>query len=149
MLYLADTNILLRLAEQKHPMHAEAKGAINSLVAKGDAVCVISQNIIVFWNVATRPAINNGLGFTTAQAQVEVEKIEKLFQVIPDVAGIFAEWKRLVIAHAVAGKQVHDARLVAICQVYSIMNILIFNIRHFNRFAPYVPGLTVIDPGTV
>ena len=90
MLYLADTNILLRLAEQKHPMHAEARGAINTLVAKGDAVCVIPQNIIEFWNVATRPALNNGLGFTTVQAQVEVEKIEKLFQVIPDVVGILA-----------------------------------------------------------
>ena len=145
MLHLADTNLLLRLAEPKHPMHAEARGAINALVAKGDTVCTIPQNIIEFWNVATRPAVNNGLGFTTAQTQAEVEKIEKLFQVIPDVAEIFAEWKRLVIAHAVIGKQVHDTRLVAAMNVHQITHLLTFNKDDFKRFQ----GITVLSPQEV
>ena len=40
MLYLADTNIFLRLAEPKHPMRAETKRAINTLVAKGDVAAM-------------------------------------------------------------------------------------------------------------
>ncbi|MDQ3014027.1 MAG: PIN domain nuclease, partial [Acidobacteriota bacterium] len=64
MFYLADTNILLRLAEPGHQMHAEALAALAMLKTKGDTGCVIPQNIIEFWNVATRPTQYNGLGFT-------------------------------------------------------------------------------------
>ncbi len=51
MLYLADTNIFLRLAEPKHPMHAEARSAINALAARGDDVCVVPQNLIELMSV--------------------------------------------------------------------------------------------------
>jgi hypothetical protein len=33
------------------------------------------QNIAEFWNVATRPAEHNGLGFPAPAALVEVEKV--------------------------------------------------------------------------
>ena len=36
MRYLIDTNILLRLAEPGHKMHAAAQNAINVLVKNGD-----------------------------------------------------------------------------------------------------------------
>lgn len=49
----------------------------------------------------------------------------------------------------VIGKQVHDARLVAICHVYGITHVLTFNVQHFARFSPYGPGLTVVDPRSV
>ncbi|MCI0391820.1 MAG: PIN domain-containing protein [Acidobacteria bacterium] len=145
MLYLADTNIFLRLAEPKHPMHAETKGAINSLVAKGDNVGVVPQNVIEFWNVATRPADKNGLGYTIQQTQAEIERIEAFFQLILDTPAIYAEWKRLAIVHAVEGKQVHDTRIVAAMNVHGITNLLTYNKKDFGRFADIV----VVSPSEV
>jgi len=142
MLYLADTNIFLRLAEPNHPMHAETRSAINALTAKGDSVCVVPQNVIEFWNVATRPADKNGLGYTRQQTQIEVEKIEGLFQLILDAPAIYAEWKRLVIAHAVEGKQVHDTRIVAAMNVHGITHLLTYNKNDFSRFT----GIFVASP---
>lgn len=145
MLYLADTNIFLRLAEPKHPMHTEARSAINALAARGDSVCVVPQNIIEFWNVATRPSNKNGLDYTCQQTQTEVEKIEKLFHFILDTPAIYAEWKRLVIAHAVQGKQVHDTRIVAAMNIHGITHLLTYNKNDFGRFA----GIVVVSPSEV
>ncbi len=51
----ADTNILLRSAEPAHPTHQQAVNAVKTFLANGDRVCLIPQNLIEFWNVATRP----------------------------------------------------------------------------------------------
>ena len=50
-----DTNILLRSAEPSHPTHHIAVNAVQVLLNTGDRVCLIAQNLIEFWNVATRP----------------------------------------------------------------------------------------------
>ena len=138
MRYLIDTNILLRLAEPGHQMHAAAQNAINVLVTNGDELCVFPQNLIELWNVTTRPAKYNGLGFTQLQTQSEVQRIEKFFRLILDKPGIYAEWKRLVIAHAVEGKEVHDTRIVAAMNVHRISQLLTFNKDDFKRFTNFV-----------
>lgn len=142
MRYLADTNIILRMAEPAHPMHAETLAGLAVLRARGDTGCVIPQNIIEFWNVATRPAKYNGLGFTQLQAQAEIQRIESLFRVILDAPGIYTEWKRLVIAHAVEGKEVHDTRIVAAMNVHRIRQLLTFNKDDFKRFT----GIVAVSP---
>ena len=38
--------------------------AIKLLLAAGEVVCVLPQNIAEFWNVCTRPSDKNGLGLT-------------------------------------------------------------------------------------
>lgn len=142
MLYLADTNIILRLAEPSHQMHAETLVALALLKTRGDIGCIIPQNIIEFWNVATRPAKYNGLGFTQLQTQTEIGRIESLFQVILDAPEIYAEWKRLVITHAIEGKQVHDTRIVAAMNVHRISQLLTFNKDDFKRFT----GIVAVSP---
>ncbi|MBS1792117.1 MAG: PIN domain-containing protein [Acidobacteria bacterium] len=142
MLYLADTNIILRLAEPSHPMHADTLAGLAVLRSKGDIGCIIPQNIIEFWNVATRPAKYNGLGFSQLQTQAEVQKVESLFQIVFDAPGIYAEWKRLVIAHAVEGKEVHDARIVAAMHVHKISQLSTFNTDDFKRFT----NITAVSP---
>ncbi|HEY1064947.1 MAG TPA: hypothetical protein VGE52_02510 [Pirellulales bacterium] len=47
------------------------------------------------------------------------------------------------------GKQVHDVRLAALCHVHNVSQILTFNVRHFVRLAPFLPGFSVIDPATL
>jgi len=142
---LTDTNIILRLAQPAHPMHSVALAAVKKLLSDGHNLCLIPQNLIEFWNVATRPANKNGLGRTTSQTESDVQAIESNFTVLPDSSAIYPEWRRLVVAHSVLGKQVHDARRVAAMNVDQITDLLTFNGDDFKRF----PNITIIDPATV
>ena len=74
---LADTNILLRRTQPDHPSHDLAVESAARLLSSGEAVYFTLQNMSEFWNVATRPTANNGLGFSVALALGELEKIER------------------------------------------------------------------------
>jgi hypothetical protein len=64
MRILVDTSILLRSAQPHHPLCFQATSAVARLLRQKDAVFFCAQNIPEFWNVATRPADRNGLGFS-------------------------------------------------------------------------------------
>lgn len=53
MLYLVDTNILLRLCDRNHSLHETIRTAIRNLQTDGIRLQVASQNCIEFRNVAT------------------------------------------------------------------------------------------------
>lgn len=142
---LADTNVLLRSVSPAHPAHGAAVNAVAALLTRGGRVCVFPQNLIEFWNVATRPAAVNGLGLTVAQTELEVSRLESLLTILLDDAAIYAEWRRLVVAHSVSGKQVHDARIVAAMNVHRITHLLTFNLDDFRRYL----GITLVDPVSV
>src|ERR1035437_1073095 len=84
--------------------------SVAKLLAAGDPVYFTLQNMSEFWNVATRPVSNNGLGFSVALALGEMEKIERFLTVLPDSPAVYWEWKRLVVQHSVLGSKVHDAK---------------------------------------
>jgi predicted nucleic acid-binding protein len=126
-------------------MHTDAVRAVSVLLTRGERVCVFPQNLIEFWNVATRPVSVNGLGFSLAQTEAEVNSIESLLVVLPDSPAIYPEWRRLVVAHSVSGKQVHDARIVAAMNVHNVTHILTFNLDDFKRY----PCITLTDPVSI
>lgn len=134
MSILADTNILLRRTQPDHPSHMLAVESVARLLASSEPVYFTFQNIAEFWSVATRPIANNGLGFSSALARGELEKIERFLAILPDSSAVYAEWKRLVVRHGVRGSKVHDARLVATMNVHGIRRILTFNTADFWRY---------------
>jgi hypothetical protein len=89
-----NTNILLRSAEPAHPMHTVAVNAVKKLLENGDRVCLTPQNLIEFWNVATRPVENNGFGWDTARVNAEISTLESMLTVLPDSQAIYHEWKK-------------------------------------------------------
>lgn len=141
---LLDTNILGRYLQLGHSQHRAAKDAVDALVARGDAPRLVPQVLYELWSVATRPAAVNGLGLSAAQAAAEVSRMLRLFPLLDDSPAIFPEWQRLVTAHAVMGKNGHDARLVAAMLVHGVTHLLTFNTADFTRF----PGITVLDPAS-
>jgi predicted nucleic acid-binding protein len=134
MSILADTNILLRRTQPDHSSHTLAVESIAKLLAAAEPVYFTLQNISEFWNVATRPVVNNGLGFSVALALGEVGKIERFLTLLPDSPAVYTEWKSLVVRHGVMGSKVHDAKLVATMQVHGIRRILTFNTNDFARY---------------
>jgi predicted nucleic acid-binding protein len=138
MAYLLDTNILLRTISPNDPMHIETVAAIDILNAGREQVIIAPQNLIELWNVCTRPAERNGLGFTPERTRAEVDRLKRLFIFIPDTPAIFPEWERLVTTYEVKGTKVHDTRLVAFMLVHRLSHILTFNIKDFRRFSPEI-----------
>jgi predicted nucleic acid-binding protein len=143
--YLADTNILLRLIKSNDPEFPLARGAIRTLKARGERVCYVPQNIVEFWNVCTRPADRNGYGLSPKEADERAQRLERAFTLLPDNELIHHEWRRLVLAYAVSGAQVHDARLVAAMHVHGVAHLLTLNVRDFTRY----PGITIVHPQTI
>ncbi|MEH1882516.1 hypothetical protein [Nostoc sp.] len=68
MVYLIDTNILLRFVDRTHPLHPIIRTAIRKLRRDGHTLQITVQNCVEFWNVATRPATKNGFGLTPTNA---------------------------------------------------------------------------------
>ncbi len=145
MRVLTDTNILLRSAQPSHPLCSEATHAVSRLLRQKESVFFCSQNITEFWNVATRPAGANGLGMSVDEVLREINSIETLITLLPDIPGIYAEWKRIVARHNVQGVKVYDARLVAIMTVYSVDSVLTFNAADFKRYS----NVTALHPSSL
>ncbi|MBV9868412.1 MAG: PIN domain-containing protein [Abitibacteriaceae bacterium] len=148
VLYLVDTNILLRDVDASHSHHATTRQALRFLATTGAPLCLIPQNLIEFWVAATRPTAVNGLGLSPAQAQASIAQFEASFHLLPDTSVIFAEWKRIVTAYTVSGKTAHDARLIAAMKVHGLTHLLTFNGNDFHRYS-IGESITVVDPHSV
>jgi predicted nucleic acid-binding protein len=143
--YLLDTNILVRLVDRTSARYAVAVAAVASLLAQGHELYITAQNLIEFWSVATRPHSANGLGWDTTRVLAELNDIRSRFPLLDDTPDVFPTWLRLVSAEGVSGRQVHDARLVAVMDVHSITHLLTFNTNDFRRYST----ITVVHPEDV
>ncbi len=149
MAHLIDTNVLVRLANIADASHAVAARAVLELHRRGEVLYLTSQVLIEFRNVATRPKELNGLGLSTVDAQAQATGFETAFPLLAETPDIYPAWKSLVETLGVIGKQVHDARLDAVCHAHRVTHLLTFNAGHFARMANYGPGLAVVGPANV
>ena len=148
MIYLVDTNILLRIAQYRSDeRYALVRSCVNKLKKKGDLLQTTMQNFAEFWNVSTRPVDKNGLGLTLVETDDLLQELELVFPLLPDSPDVYTEWRDLVVNYGVSGVQVHDARLVATMLVHGVTHILTFNTSDFARYTP--KGIVAVDPATV
>lgn len=149
MTILLDTSILARLANTNDKSFPVANRAVVELHRQGETLHITAQNLIEFRNVATRLASLNGLGLSVPEAEAKAAIFEATFPLLPETPDIFVTWKALANSFRVIGKQVHDARLIAVCHSHGVRVLLTFNLSHFTRFAGFGPGLSILDPATV
>jgi predicted nucleic acid-binding protein len=149
MAYLVDTSILVRLASQSDVQFAVAAEAVLKLHDRGEALHITPQNLIEFRNVATRPVKNNGLGLSVTAAETNAANFEATLPLLAETAEVFPKWKDIVKSLGTIGKQVHDARLVAVCHVHGVRNLLAFNAVHFASLASFGGGIAVVTPAAV
>lgn len=149
MAVLVDTSILGRLANRADAAHALAQTAIANLHQRGERLVVTAQNLIEFRNFATRPIVANGLGLAPAVTAGLAATFEASFPLLDETPAVYPAWRALADAFGVVGKQVHDARLVAVCHVHTVTHLLTFNVGHFTRLAAAPPGLVILHPANV
>lgn len=147
MIYLIDTNVLLRVLHSTNTSSPIAETVVRKLLSNGHELHATTQNFIEFWNVSTRPINKNGMGLSPANAIGLLLKAERLFPLLPDLPAVYAEWRELVVNYGVSGVQVHDARLVATMLVHGLTHILTFNTSDFARYRS--KGIVAVDPATV
>lgn len=138
MNWLLDSNILVRMAYKNDPNRAVADKAVSELIVQKRNIYIVPQNLYELWTVITRPVTSNGYGFSTEEAEKEVDKLKSQFELKPDDETIYDNWEKLVKDYKVSGKATHDARLVAAMQSHGIESILTFNTDDFNRYADII-----------
>jgi predicted nucleic acid-binding protein len=149
MAFLLDTSILVRLANVNDAQHSVAAGAVLELHRRSEVLHITPQVLIEFRNVATRPKSANGAGLSIVDAEAHAATFEAKFALLAETPDIFTRWKALVGALGIIGKQVHDARIIAVCHVHAVTHLLTFNVAHFRRLAGFGPGVVVVDPATI
>jgi predicted nucleic acid-binding protein len=149
MAFLIDASVLVRLANAADAHHAVAARAVLELHRRGESLHITPQVLVEFRNVATRPKAVNGAGLPIVDAEAHAATFESKFPLLADTADVYPAWKTLVSALGIIGKQVHDARLVAVCHVHRATHLLTFNFSHFGRMATFGPCVVVVDPASV
>lgn len=142
--YALDTNVLLRAAAPTSTHHAAAVEAVKRLLAGGEGLFLAPQVLVEFWSVATRPVEVNGYGWPAENAEAKVTELLRQFPLLPETPAVFPEWLRLVSRHGILGRQVHDARLVALLNIHGVPHLLTFNV---DDFRPY--GTLAVSPEQV
>jgi len=138
-----DTHILIRFHDSSDDLHSQAVSKVAQLHRNDEALVVAPQCIYELWSVLTRPRQKRGVGLTPSDANAIVQRLPQFFRLVPDPAGLFTEWLRLVNLHGVSGKESHDARLVAFMNLSAIDKVVTFNGSDFARYGT----ISVIDPG--
>lgn len=142
MRVLVDTNVLARVAHKNHPHTPVASAALQYLWSGGHELRIVPQVLYEYWSVATRPAGENGLGFTAEVADADVSNFKRVFAVLRDERGVLEPWQAIVLRGRVLGKQSHDARMVAAMQRHGLTHLLTFNVADFRRYSE----IEVLDP---
>jgi predicted nucleic acid-binding protein len=139
---LVDRSVLLRTLQVQHREFEAVARHFECLPQQGRRLQIVPQILVEFWVVATRPAVQNGLGRRPAQAAGELNRIKAMFELSPETPAIYPLWEALVTEYEVSGKPSHDARLAAAMKVHGLRAVLTFDATGFSRF----PDVEAIDP---
>jgi predicted nucleic acid-binding protein len=131
------------------PIMHSAVRAIIKLHRRSELLHLTPQVLIEFRNVSTRGLALNGLGLPLSEVDALTLDFESSFSLLPDNADIYPAWKTVVQSLGILGKQVHDARLMAVCHSHHVSQILTFNISHFVRMTAHWPAIKAIHPADV
>jgi predicted nucleic acid-binding protein len=140
--YLLDTNVVMRFCNPSDVQHDLATDAISRLLMQSDECLLVTQVIIEFWVVATRPTQVNGLGWTAEQTRSTIDQLLDRFPFLEESPQIFPNWLNLVTANRVMGKRTHDARIIAAMLASGITHLLTFNPSDFAG----ISSITIIHP---
>ncbi len=146
MKVLLDTNVILRCTNPSAPEHVAVVESIRGLISRGDTCCVCTQSIAELWAVLTRPIVANGYGLEPDDTRARVDTIFSTFTLLPDSPSLFAAWLDLCSSHQVRGRQVFDARIVAMMSTAGITRIVTLNPTDFTRYSMIeviVPRMTL------
>ena len=137
-----DTNVLVYAHREDSPWHERAFACLAAL-AEGRAAWAIPWPCLhEFLAIVTHPKIYSPPSpLQTALAQVEAWLEAPGLVLLAETGGYWPEMRAALVAGRVAGAQVHDARVAALCSLHGVEELWTAD-RDFSRF----PALRVRNP---
>ena len=129
-----DTNVLIYATDQSSPLHQTATEALESWRRQGESLVISPQIIREYVAVLTR--LNVTLGRPPLTETLEnARAFLRDFRLALENDAVAMTLLDLVRQVPVAGKQVHDANIVATMQAHGIRRLLTHNVADFARFS--------------
>lgn len=137
MLFL-DTNILIYLSLTRSPLHERACAALVTAESSRETLTISSQVLREFLSATTGSKLNQPPALSLSQARYAVTIFMAEFHLVEDGLHVWRAFDSLLADGNFAGKQIHDAYLVATMLAHDIPWLLTHNIRDFQRFVPKI-----------
>lgn len=128
-----DTNVLVYADLPASAHHIVARDALRRLQKSNRPLCISSQVLREYLSAVTRPD-SSGHATPMQEAIASVAELRSLLNVVQERSDTLDRLLDLLANHPTAGKQVHDANLVATMLSAGIPALLTFNTRDFRRF---------------
>jgi predicted nucleic acid-binding protein len=129
-----DTNVLIYAAVEDSPFHPFACRAMEVLFSSSAPVWISRQVLREYIAVMSRPKLDApAVPITTMVRQVL--HFQSRFRIAEDGPAVTEFLLSLFQEIPVAGKQIHDANIVATALAYGIPCILTNNVSDFERFS--------------
>lgn len=138
-----DTNVLIYATNSASSWYQLADQTLHDAHRQGIELVISPQILREYIAAATRPA-SQMLPLSTILANIHT--FQTGFRLIEDNAQVSARLVQLVTQVSVAGKQVHDANIVATMQTHGISHLLTHNIADFNRFGHLITIVPLVQP---
>ncbi len=129
-----DTNVLLTATAPARAGHRSALSLLESGFAER-SLFLSGQVLREYIVVATRPAAGNGLGLATDRAMGNARQFLARANFLPEDGSVRDALFRLLEVVPCAGKQVHDANIVATMVAHRVGVLVTLNPRDFERFS--------------
>ncbi len=131
-----DTNVLIFATNPASPWHKVALNNLQEARQSGVELAISPQIIREYLVAATRPVPGQSLPLATILRNVQT--FQSNFRLVADNTSVSTQLVKLIAEVKVAGKQIHDANIVATMQVFSITHLLTHNISDFTRFTHHI-----------
>ena len=135
VLVVVDTNVLLTATDRSRAAHAAATAFLNNDERR---LALTPQIVREYLVVSTRPAEVNGFGLSEADAVANMRQFLDDMDLLSEDVVTTAGLMDLIGDHAVVGKQIHDANVVAVALAHRASAIVSDNVGHFARFAELI-----------
>jgi hypothetical protein len=137
-----DTNVLVYAHRADSPFHAPALAAVKTL-AEGRRLWAVPWPCVhEFLAVVTHPRIYKPpTPMSRALEQVDAWFESPTLRLIGETETHLSTLRRLLVAGLVAGPQVHDGRIAALCLAHGVDELWSAD-RDFSRF----PSVRVVNP---
>lgn len=129
-----DTNVLIYANLALSPFYQVAVGALQTLDAAEAPIWISRQVLREYLAAMTRPGALTGK-IATDELAADIHSFSEQFYVAEDGSDVTDELVHLFTTVPMAGKQVHDANIVATMLVHGVRRLLTHNVDDFKRFS--------------
>lgn len=140
-----DANVLVYAASHSAPFHQAARQALDGLARSGVAVWVSRQVLREYLAVMSRPQTYQ-MPTPIPSLVADVIDFQNRFQVAEDDATVTTNLLALITSIPCAGKQIHDANIVATMQTHGLRRLVTHNTADFTRYGSLITVEPLVSP---